>query len=100
MNFEEYQEKIAKYGDKFTANHTPGWELFLATGLAEEIGEVIALIRKAHRKGAEVDKRLLSEELGDVLCYLAYIAHRNGLLLEEIAQQNIDLKADTDHHVI
>lgn len=100
MNFDQYQQEIAEYGDKFSANHTPGWELFLVTGLCEEAGEVTALIRKAHRKGASVNKEELSEELGDVLCYLAYIAYRNGLSLTEIAQQNIDQKANKNHQVI
>ncbi|NJM72584.1 MAG: hypothetical protein HC862_21885 [Scytonema sp. RU_4_4] len=99
MDFDQYQQEIAEYGDKFTANHQPGWELFLATGLCEEAGEVTALIRKAHRRGIPVGANSLAEELGDVLCYVAYIAHRYDLSLEKIASENINYKVKTNHHV-
>lgn len=100
MDFNQYQQQIAEYGDKFSANHTPGWELFLVTGLCEESCEITSLIRKAHRRGKQANTDGLAEELGDVLCYVAYIAYRYGLSLEDIAQQNIDFKANKNHHVV
>lgn len=99
MNFDRYQQQVAEYGDKFTANHQPGWQRFLATGLCEEAGEVPAIIRKAHRKNVDVNTTKLAEELGNVLCYLAYIAYRNGLSLTDIAQINIEQKVNVNHSV-
>ena len=92
MNFNHYQQRVAEQGHNFSANHQPGWELFLATGLCEETGEVTKIIRNAYLNGLTPGANALAEELGDVLHYIAYIAYRNGLSLEKIAEDNIKYK--------
>jgi NTP pyrophosphatase (non-canonical NTP hydrolase) len=57
----------------------------LALGLSGECGEVTELIKK-HLRDGRIDSFKISEELGDVLAYLAILADYYGYTLEEIAQ--------------
>ncbi len=59
-----------------SGENPPNW--YLALGLTGEAGEV-----------AEIIKKHLREELGDVLWYLTVLAEMNGLTLAEIAVENI-----------
>lgn len=62
----------------------------LALGVGGEAGEVLELIKKGHRPGREVDVKRLSEEIGDVMWYLAALADHYDLDLGTIAEENID----------
>lgn len=64
--------------------------LHLISGLAAECGEVAGLFQKAMYKGTTVSSKLLFEELGDVLFYVAALAYQNGCSLEDLKQINLD----------
>lgn len=61
-----------------------------ACGLAEEAGEVLALVRKHLMQGAPLDRDRLALELGDVLWCLAATADAAGLSLDDVARRNLD----------
>lgn len=60
-----------------------------AAGLAEEGGEVLALIRKHRFQGRALDRDEVIIELGDALWCLATVASSLGVTLDEIADRNI-----------
>lgn len=59
-------------------------------GLCGESGEAIDIVKKWMAQGHELDKKHLTEELGDVAWYLAETATALDLSLEDILQANID----------
>ena len=67
-------------------------------GLGDEAGEVQAIFKKWIRDDmadpAKLDTLRLKKELGDVLWYVAVVAHDLGLTLDDIAQANVDKLAD------
>ena len=82
MKFRNYQKKAAKtLQKKFT-------DVFLALGLAGEVGEVCNLIKKQERDGADHTERI-KEELGDCLWYLSQLCAKYSSL-EEVAAQNLE----------
>jgi NTP pyrophosphatase (non-canonical NTP hydrolase) len=92
MNFYEYQTialKTGVYPKKYSISYP-------ALGLAEETGEVCGKISKMMRDDISLvdQKDNLKKEMGDVLWYLAALAHDCGLSLQAIAETNIEkLKA-------
>lgn len=92
MTFDDYQQQAIKTNlskeDQFK-------ELIQQVlGLADEAGEVQSLFKKWIRDQdadpAKLDKYNVTKELGDVLWYIAVIAHDLDIPLSEIAQLNID----------
>ena len=80
-------------------------------GIAGEAGEVVSVAKKFFREGGPLPGlgNRVSEELGDLLWYIALLARRLGLDLNTIAQQNLNktdalwsstmpLPPDYDHH--
>ncbi len=65
-------------------------------GLAGETGSLLTEYKKWFREGERyrVFTDQVAEELGDILWYVANIAHRSNLNLEEIAQENLAKLAD------
>lgn len=61
-----------------------------ACGLAEESGEVLALVRKHLLGGKPLDRDALALELGDVLWCVAATADAAGLSLGEVAARNLE----------
>jgi NTP pyrophosphatase (non-canonical NTP hydrolase) len=61
-----------------------------ACGVAEEAGEVLALVRKHVYQGKPLDRERLATELGDVLWCLAATAHAAGLSLDDVAARNLE----------
>ncbi len=92
INFYEYQMKsltTAVYPKKYSISYP-------ALGLAEEAGEVAGKIKKMMRDNIQLEdqKEKIEAEMGDVLWYLAALAHDCGLSLQVIAEKNIEkLKA-------
>ena len=75
MDIEELQDVIARtYGERDRARGTPA----TVAWLCEELGE----LAQAVRKGTLDDQR---HELGDVLAWLASLAHQLDLSLDEAA---------------
>ena len=60
-----------------------------ALGLAGEAGEFANLVKKMTAHGHPFEEESLSDELGDVLWYLAEAATAAGLDLEDIANHNV-----------
>ena len=60
-----------------------------ALGLMGEAGEVGDYLKKVIFHKHKLSKEKVSEELGDVLWYMAVIADSCGLELEKIAEENI-----------
>jgi len=88
MEMNEYQRLALR-----TAGHRENAEhvlTYTALGLTGESGEVAEEIKKALYHAHPLNKERLSQELGDVLWYLAVMAHELGIPLEQIARDNIE----------
>lgn len=102
-NFDEYQAKAlttAKLSDD-EFKDIMHWVLGV-TGEAGEIAEKFKkIIRDKNGNISDDDKTELSKEIGDVLWYLAVLAHQLGLSFEEIANDNLaKLKSRKERGVI
>jgi NTP pyrophosphatase (non-canonical NTP hydrolase) len=93
LTLDEYQTGA------LTTDTTPehGFDYFVL-GVAGEAGELAEQVKKYHR---DDDGQLLMErrqamikELGDVMWYIAVMAHRLDLSLEEVALLNLEKLAD------
>jgi NTP pyrophosphatase (non-canonical NTP hydrolase) len=79
MHIAEFQELVAnRYGEDDAARGVPT----TVAWLCEELGE----LAQAVRKGTPAEQH---HELGDVLAWLASLAHQLGLSLEEAAQRYV-----------
>lgn len=88
MNFQDYQTQAVK-----TAIYKHDI-IYPALGLANEAGEVLGKIKKVLRDNdgdftPEMSKAI-SDEIGDVLWYIAALSRDLGVPLEQIAQSNLD----------
>ncbi len=89
LGFREYQELAAATdqspSDDLTSNTVP------LLGLAGEVGSLLSEYKKYLRDGRKYRpfQDQVAEEIGDVLWYLATIARKAGLDLEDIAQENL-----------
>jgi NTP pyrophosphatase (non-canonical NTP hydrolase) len=86
MTLTEYQDDAKRTA---APNHDDRELLISACGLAGETGEVVELIKKYVGHGKTPSPTRISEELGDVLWYVADIASRYDLNLDGIASNNI-----------
>ena len=88
MDFDSYQS----FASKGIRNESNGKNLVVgfALGLGGEAGEVIDDIKKREYHGRNVSIEHTAEELGDVLWYVANIAHQLGYKLSDIASKNED----------
>jgi len=91
MELSEYQKKAlttALYPNMASNPYYP------ALGLGGEVGEVLNKVKKIMRDhdGQVTDeyREILKKELGDVMWYLASMAHELGLDLNEIAKANLE----------
>jgi len=107
LNFNNYQEQAlttAMYPTPFltsefednkdlTVNNQIGY-VYPALGLVGEAGEVAEKVKKLIRDFGGIinpEQTLeLKKELGDILWYLAVLAHEFGLTLEDIAKLNLE----------
>ena len=92
MNFNDYQNQA------ITTNLAKSDQLKelmqQILGLGDEAGEVLAIFKKWIRDSdadfSKLDRKNLTKELGDILWYIAVVAHDLGIPLEEIAALNIE----------
>jgi len=96
MTFDEYQKQALK-----TAIIHPDPlmdKTIWAMGVAGEAGEVVEKWKKivAYKEGKISDEDLadFKKELGDVVWYIAVLAHSLGLSFEEVMQLNVAKLAD------
>ena len=90
MKFETYENRAActaiypERGDNL---------IYPVLGLLGEAGEIANKVKKIHRDhGGEMTEEIQSslvDEIGDVLWYLAAVAHELGFRLEDIAELNL-----------
>ncbi|MFN8571627.1 MAG: nucleoside triphosphate pyrophosphohydrolase family protein [Gemmatimonadaceae bacterium] len=90
--FESYQRDASRtLNAALTATEQT---LDAASGMAEEAGEVLALVRKHFFQHRPLDRERLAIELGDALWCLTAVATLSGLSLGEIASRNLSKLAD------
>jgi NTP pyrophosphatase (non-canonical NTP hydrolase) len=94
MTFDEYQElalETAVYPDESAIAYT-------TLGLCSEAGEVADKLKKIIRDGAsnydEDFYTSVAKELGDVLWYVAALAHEMGFTMSEVAEMNYNKLKD------
>lgn len=103
MTFDEYQKQALTTADN---TYEPLMEKTIwAMGVAGEAGEVVEKWKKivAYKGGtvSEDDLQELGKELGDVVWYIAVLAHSLGLSFEDIMQRNVEkLKSRKQRGVI
>jgi NTP pyrophosphatase (non-canonical NTP hydrolase) len=90
MDLRTYQARVTR------TDRNPGTDeqarMIPLAGLASETGELLGEYKKYLRDGAShrLFKERLSEEVGDLLWYVANVATKFGLDLDEVAQQNLE----------
>ena len=96
MTFDEYQKQALT-----TAIHHPDPlmdKTIWAMGISGEAGEVLEKWKKivAYKDGVISDEDMgeLCKELGDVVWYVAVLAHSLGVSLDEIMERNLKKLAD------
>ena len=67
---------------------------YLVAGLAGEVGELASLFAKHWRGDGDLNHDHATAELGDILWFVAMLAHELGYDLSEVAQGNLDKLAD------
>jgi NTP pyrophosphatase (non-canonical NTP hydrolase) len=89
VTFDEYQAEAART-DTQDSMDKEGLVVPLL-GLAGEAGSLLTLYKKWLRHGDsyQVVSSRISEELGDILWYLAAIARRSGISFSEVARANL-----------
>lgn len=103
MEFNEYQKRsleTAVHGDKYKI-------IYPAIGIGNESGEILGKIKKWMR-GDDGDgdmsnerKDAIKDELGDVLWYMAVLAHDLGIEFDDVAKINVaKLKSRKERGVI
>lgn len=89
MNLRTYQERAKK------TDRNPGTDeqarMIPLAGLASETGELLGEYKKYLRDGEshKLFKERMAEEVGDLLWYVANVATKFGLDLDQVAEQNL-----------
>ena len=89
MTFDEYQKRAAA-----TLLPAANNIVYVTLGLTNESGEVAGKIKKWIRDNDKdpnlIDKKAITDELGDTLWYLAMLADMLDIKLSKVADLNID----------
>jgi NTP pyrophosphatase (non-canonical NTP hydrolase) len=86
---EDYQDRLVKVSKQFKVYDTPNRLPTYCLGLSGEVGEVMEILKRFFREGIEPDKQELTKELGDVIAYVALLAHHHNIDLETVMLTNI-----------
>lgn len=94
MDMNTYQQQASKTDQApLTDESSAGPAMLIPLlGMAGEVGELLSEYKKFLRDGEShrLFKERVTEELGDLLWYVANVASKFGLQLDDIAQMNID----------
>jgi len=99
MHFDDYQRQAQETDqvpqESISADGSKG-QIIPFLGMAGEVGSLLSEYKKVLRDGpAHVHfKEQVREELGDILWYVANVATKFGLSLEQIAQENLQKTRD------
>ncbi|MEM6255020.1 MAG: nucleoside triphosphate pyrophosphohydrolase family protein [Cyanobacteria bacterium P01_D01_bin.156] len=96
MELDEYQKK-AQLTDQFPDVNDDGASLTIPIlGIIGELGSLVTCFKKRIRDGESYEHFILDlrEEIGDVLWYVANLASKWDLSLNEIAKENLDKAED------
>jgi len=92
MTFDEYQKQALTTAIVHTDPQMD--KTICVLGIAGEAGEVVEKWKKivAYKGGviSEEDKAELAKELGDVVWYIAVLAHNLGLSFDDVMQRNVE----------
>lgn len=89
MTLNEYQYQ-SRGTAVYPAQRTTDGLTYATLALCGETGELANKLKKHLRAGTKPDVDVLSDELGDVLWYVAAVAHELGKSLESVARENIE----------
>ncbi len=64
--------------------------VYLALAINGEAGELAEVVKKSWRDGKPLDREWLVDELGDILWYVAALAHTVGVSLSEVMERNVE----------
>ena len=100
MDLNDYQSKA-----RITARYPVSQGLvYCALGLCGESGEVADKLKRVYRDHGgdlEAARESIGRELGDVLWYVANLAHELGFTLEQVASMNVEkLRSRTERGVL
>jgi NTP pyrophosphatase (non-canonical NTP hydrolase) len=92
MNFNDYQKRAITTN---LAKEDQLKELLQQVlGLGDEAGEVLAIFKKWIRDNdadiSKLDKHNVAKELGDILWYIAVVAHDLEIPMDDIASLNLE----------
>jgi NTP pyrophosphatase (non-canonical NTP hydrolase) len=92
MDFNDYQKQAITTN---LSKDDPLKELMQQVlGLGDESGEVLAIFKKWIRDTdadpTKLDRKNVAKELGDILWYIAVVAHDLDISLNDVAQANLD----------
>jgi len=90
VTFKEYQEAT----EETAIYPKESGVVYTALGLNGEAGEVAEKVKKAIREDDDSYLDEVESELGDVLWYVAQLAARLGVSLDDIAEGNIEKLTD------
>jgi len=93
MNIDDYSTNALKtLGDDYAYGDITPQMMGMVLGLSDESGEVLGKFKKLMRDKQGIltdeDKKEIIKELGDILWYIASVAHVLGSSLEEVARKN------------
>jgi len=98
MNLNEYQKGAT---ETFIKGQKDLDLARLTLGLSGESGEVAEKVKKALRGDKPLENSEMTNELGDVMWYVAVLAHHLGIELEDIGKANLSkLKSRKERGVI
>jgi NTP pyrophosphatase (non-canonical NTP hydrolase) len=90
LSFGAYQQAAERTANRKDVDTVEKRLANFALGLAGESGEACDLVKKHLFHGHHLDRDKIKKELGDVLWYIATMAHTLGMRLEDVAQANVD----------
>ena len=89
MNANEYQNLAMRTASSDSTETTENRLLNGILGLIGESGEVVDHIKKVIFQGHELNTDLITEELGDILWYVALLSDGISVPLDVIMEENI-----------
>lgn len=90
MNMDEYQDQCSNTFRPPETVPESNWNLYLTLGLCSESGELADQLVKGFKDDIQFSREDLISEIGDVLWYVAMLAHVNSIDLSHVAWSNIE----------